>query len=167
MKFTRFFFVSLVATLLSTCIVHAQQDLLMITEFLAENDRGLVDEDGEAQDWVEIYNAGTNTVNLNGWYLTDAAGNRTKWRFPATNILANRYMVVFASNKDRRTPGQPLHTNFRLSNGGEYLGLIKPDGVTVAWEYAPAFPAQVTDISYGLGLQQTIIPLLSATNASK
>jgi hypothetical protein len=167
MKFTRFFVISLVLTLFTTSVLHAQQDLVLITEFVAENERGLADEDGERQDWIEIYNAGTNTVNLNGWYLTDAAGNKTKWRFPATNILANRYLIVFASNKDRRTPGQPLHTNFRLSNSGEYLGLIKPDGLTVAWEYAPAFPAQVADISYGLSLVQTTIPLLTATNAAK
>jgi hypothetical protein len=167
MKIMRFFVVSLVLIFFTPRVLHAQQDLLLITEFLAENERGLADEDGERQDWIEIYNAGTNTVNLNGWYLTDAAGNKTKWRFPATNILANRYLVVFASNKDRRTAGAPLHTNFRLSNSGEYLGLIKPDGVTVAWEYAPAFPAQVADISYGLSLVQTTVPLLSATNASK
>ncbi len=143
------------------------QDNVIITEFLAENDRGLVDEDGDEQDWIEIYNAGPNAVNLDGWYLTDAAGNLTKWRFPATNLLANQYLVVFASNKDRRTPGQPLHTDFALSNGGEYLALVKPDGVTVAYHYSPEFPDQVQDISYGVAVQQTIVPLVAPNAPSR
>src|SRR5688572_21568798 len=143
------------------------QDNVIITEFLAENDRGLVDEDGDEQDWIEIYNAGTNTVNLDGWYLTDAAGNLTKWRFPATNLLANQYLVVFASNKNRRTPGQPLHTSFALGQGGEYLALVKPDGVTVAYHYSPSFPAQVQDISYGVAVQQTTVPLVNASAPSR
>jgi hypothetical protein len=142
------------------------EDNVLITEFLAENDRGLVDEDGDEQDWIEIYNAGTNTVNLDGWYLTDASGNLTKWRFPATNLLANQYMVVFASDKNRRIPGQPLHTSFALSRGGEYLALVKPDGVTVAYHYNP-FPEQVQDISYGVAVLQTTVPLVNANAASR
>ena len=143
------------------------QDNVLITEFLAENDRGLVDEDGDEQDWIEIYNAGTNTVNLDGWYLTDASGNLTKWRFPATNLLANQYLVVFASDKNRRIPGLPLHTSFALGRGGEYLALVKPDGVTVAYHYSPSFPEQVQDISYGVAVVQTTVPLISPNAPSR
>ncbi|MEO5960941.1 MAG: CotH kinase family protein, partial [Opitutaceae bacterium] len=64
-------------------------------------------------------------------------------------IQPNGYLVVFASNKNRRDPSAPLHTNFALSASGEYLGLIKPDGTTVASEYAPSFPPQSEDVSYG------------------
>ena len=141
--------------------LHAQ-DLLRISEFAAVNDGPLLDEDGDKSDWIEINNAGTNTVNLDGWYLTDTAGNLTKWRFPATNMPPNGYLVVFASSKDRRTPGAPLHTNFKLSGSGEYLGLVKPDGTTVASQYAPTFPPQVGQVSYGIPLQQTPVTLLSA-----
>ncbi|MGH7946428.1 MAG: CotH kinase family protein, partial [Opitutaceae bacterium] len=59
------------------------------------------------------------------------------------------YVVIFASSKDRSNPAAPLHTNFALGAGGEYLGLIQPDGTTVASEFAPAFPAQSDNISYG------------------
>ena len=48
-------------------------------------------------------------------------------------------MLVYASGRDRSTPGKPLHTNFKLSAEGEYLALVKPDGVTVASELAPVF----------------------------
>jgi hypothetical protein len=151
-------FLTLLLGLLGTQVLPAQ-DNVIITEFLAENDRGLLDEDGEEQDWIEIYNAGTNAVNLDGWFLTDSSGNLTKWRFPATTLPANQYLVVFASDKNRRIAGQPLHTSFALGRGGEYLALVKPDGVTVAFSYAPL--EQAPDISYGVAVQQTTVPLIS------
>lgn len=122
----------------------------LITEFMAANTASLVDEDGAFSDWVEIHNPDAAPVNLAGWYLTDSAGNKTRWQFPAVTLPAGGYMVVFASNKDRVDSAKPLHTNFALSAGGEYLGLIKPDGVTVAHEYAPEYPAQRDDVAYGL-----------------
>lgn len=122
---------------------------LVISEILAINESGITDEDGDRSDWIEIFNAGAAKVNLDGWGLTDDPRNRTKWRFPAVEIAPNGFLVVFASDKDRRTPGRPLHTNFKLlGTDGEYLGLIAPNG-RPAWEYAP-FPAQVGDFSYGL-----------------
>ncbi|MDB6033646.1 MAG: Spore coat protein CotH [Verrucomicrobiales bacterium] len=120
-----------------------------ISEFMAANSRTLVDENNEYSDWIEIYNPSALTVNLEGWYLTDSANNLTQWRFPATNLAGGGFMVVFASSKDRRIPGARLHTNFRLTAGGEYLALVRPDGVTIATEFRPVFPAQVQDISYG------------------
>ena len=59
-------------------------------------------------------------------------------------------MVVFASEKDRTNVSAPLHTNFKLQRDGEYLALVKPYGVTVAFEYAAEYPQQYGDISYGL-----------------
>ncbi|MCG7755020.1 lamin tail domain-containing protein, partial [Flavihumibacter cheonanensis] len=93
-----------------------------------------------------LYNAGTNLVNLLGWCLTDDAGNPSQWRFPNTNLPPGRFLVVFASNKDRRIPGAPLHTNFRLAAEGEFLALLRPDGLTVASQFAPQFPPQSANV---------------------
>src|SRR6266496_4062510 len=123
-------------------------DDLVITELMAKNDNTLADEDGDFPDWIEIYNAGTNGVDLNGWYLTDSPSDLTKWRFPSTNLAVNSYLVVFASGKNRRIPGRPLHTDFKLNDAGDYLGLVKPDGSTVQSAYTPAYPLQVSDVSY-------------------
>jgi hypothetical protein len=122
---------------------------VIISEFLAANDGGLRDEDGESSDWIELYNTTRAPVNLAGWYLTDDPNDLTKWEFPATNILQNDFLLVFASAKDRRVPGAPLHANFSLTSGGEYLALVKPDGVTIATEFAPAFPEQFDNVSFG------------------
>src|SRR5262245_16445258 len=89
--------------------VHATSEVI-ISEFMADNTRTLADEDGDYDDWIEIYNTSSGPVNLDGWHLTDTAGNLTGWRFPSTNLNARGFLVVFASGKDRRVPGAPLHT---------------------------------------------------------
>src|SRR5205823_4694120 len=123
-----------------------------ITEFMASNTKTLQDEDHLYPDWIEIFNAGTQPVNLLDWSLTDNAGNLTKWRFPATNIAAGAFMVIFADGKNKVVPGAPLHTSFSLSASGEYLALVKPDGTTIATEFRQIngqFPPQAPDVSYG------------------
>jgi hypothetical protein len=130
---------------------------VVITEFMADNEAGLRDEDGDNSDWVELFNAGTNAVDLFGWYLTDSRANLVKWRFPATNLPPNGFLVVFASNKDRAVPGRPLHTSFGLSAGGEYLGLVQPDGLTIASEFAPTYPPQTANASFGLPMSGFLV----------
>ncbi len=122
---------------------------LDITEFLAANDTGLTDGDGARSDWIEIHNYGATTIDLQGWSLTDAEGNPHKWTFPAPRLLApGAYLVVFASNDAHTDPSGYLHTNFRLDADGEYLALVAPDG-TVVRAFAPAFPPQTADVSWG------------------
>ncbi|MHC4717404.1 MAG: lamin tail domain-containing protein, partial [Planctomycetota bacterium] len=72
-----------------------------------------------------------------------------KWVFPSVNLPAGGYMVGFASDSDLTDPAGELHTNFKLKGEGEYLGLVRPD-LGVEHEYAPQFPPQITDVSYGL-----------------
>ncbi len=132
----------------------------VISEFLASNASGLVDEDGTHPDWIEIYNPGPGGLQLQGWSLTDNPAQLTAWTFPATNLAENSYLVVFASGKDRRIPGRPLHTGFRLGAEGDYLALVNPDGVVVS-SFAPQYPPQVADVSFGLdpGFRiQTVLP---------
>ena len=120
-----------------------------ITEFMAANDSGLRDEDGDNSDWIELFNASTGTVNLEGWSLTDDATKLAKWKFPAVTLLPQSYLLVWASTKNRTNPAAPLHTNFKLEKTGEYLGLIYKDGFTVASAFAPVYPPQQDDIAYG------------------
>lgn len=139
----------------------------VITEFMADNDGILKDEDGDYSDWLEIHNPDPEPLNLEGWYLTDSASNLRKWQFPEVTIPPGGYLVVFASNKNRRVPGGELHTNFALSASGEYLGLIMPDGVTRVSEYAPEFPAQYRDISYGIAAPTVTVTLVAPNSPVK
>lgn len=125
-----------------------------ITEFVAENRNSLLDGDGKSSDWIEIYNPDGDELNLSGYHLTDDIDSPTKYTFPdGTTIPAGESIVVFASNQpdSNYTDGEGnLHTNFSLDAGGEYLSLNTPDG-SVIQEFAPSFPKQFEDISYGLG----------------
>jgi hypothetical protein len=122
----------------------------VISEFLASNARTLADDTGTYADWIEIHNPDPLPVNLAGWHLTDTARDLAQWTFPAVVLPPGGHLLVWASGRDRREPGRPLHTNFELGKKGEYLALVKPDGVTVTTEFAPVFPAQSEDVSYGL-----------------
>ncbi len=132
---------------------------LTISEFVANNDGILKDEDFQSPDWIEIYNSGPGTVDLGGWHLTDDAGNLAKWTFPSTNLPAGSFLVVFASGKDRAAAGSPLHTNFQLNNDQGYLALVQPGG-TVAHEYTPIYPNQRANVSYGLAIQTSTTSLI-------
>ncbi len=125
---------------------------LVISEFLASNSGGLRDQDGQASDWIEVYNADAAAVNLDNWFLSDNVTLLDKWAFPAATINPGEYLVVFASGKDRAVAGGELHTNFALSAGGEYLGLSfddAVDGLGVVHEFNPSFEPQTTNVSHG------------------
>ena len=120
---------------------------------MADNRRTIEDEDGDASDWIEIFNSGDTSVNLDGYFLTDAADALTKWSFPSVEIASNGFLLVFASGKDRRNRESELHTNFKISSEGEYLALVNPDGTTVVAEFGTQenpIPEQFEDASYGL-----------------
>ena len=133
---------------------------LIISELMAANDGSLRDADGDASDWIEIYNAGTNTVNLTGWRLTADPANLGQWIFPSTDLGPDRFLLVFASGKNRAIAGRELHTSFRLDAAGRYLALVEPDGQTIAYQFAPAYPAQVQGVSYGVEISTTSQPFV-------
>ena len=128
---------------------------IRINEFTTSNinTNRLKDEDGDTADWIEIWNHGSTTVNLGGCALTDDRDDPGKWVFPATNLAAGQYIVVFASAKDRRTltvATNRFHTNFKLNVNGNYLALFNAELPRVAiTEFAPKYPEQRNDYSYG------------------
>jgi len=125
---------------------------VVISEFMAKNDKTLADGNGTYSDWIELYNTGTNSVDLTGWYLSDDADDLTQWEFPSGSIAADGFLVVFASGQDTTNYVDSLdylHTTFKLSAGGESVLLTKADGVTIAASFLD-YPDQSDDISYGL-----------------
>lgn len=122
-----------------------------ITEFLAANRAGLTDEDGDRPDWIEIHNPDAQPVSLEGYRLTDDATAGRGWAFPAVVLAPGEFLVVFASGKNRADPRGRLHTDFQLSAAGEYLALVAPDGVTAVSRFAPEYPPQFDDVSFGVG----------------
>ncbi|MBK9015293.1 MAG: lamin tail domain-containing protein [Saprospiraceae bacterium] len=119
------------------------QSAVVINEVMASNVATIADQDGEFDDWVELYNNSNSTVDLSGWFLSDNPDNPDKWDFPAnTSIPAGGYLIVWA-DEDSSQVG--LHANFKLSAAGEQLLLINASGSTVQ---DIAFGAQQADKGY-------------------
>ena len=128
---------------------------VVISEFGASNEAGIVDGDGNFPDWIEIWNSTEDLVDLDGWYLSVTGGWLDGWSFPAVVLEPGGFLVVFASGQaqaDSVDAGGNLHTNFTLAKGGGYLALVKPDGAgghEIVSEFT-SYPPQETDVSYGL-----------------
>ncbi|MHC4204173.1 MAG: lamin tail domain-containing protein [Planctomycetota bacterium] len=139
-----------------------QETTLIISEFMAINGSKqplaageLLDEDGDSSDWIEIYNPTDTAIELDGWYLTDSTDNLRQWKFPSVRIEPEKFMVIFASGKDRDDPDDELHTNFKLTGNAGFLALVKPDGETI--EYAYEYPEQFGNFSYGLSSGSAVL----------
>jgi LEA14-like dessication related protein len=143
-------FVSVLAVvLLFSCFSTRVNSQIRINEILAWNENDILDAFLESNDWIELYNAGQNSVNLAGYYLSDNQDSLDLWRFPLeepdfTTIEPGEYMILWADNDLAQGWN---HLPFRLGIDGETLLLTMPDGVTIADQIE--FPAQQYDISYG------------------
>ena len=143
----------------------------VISEFMADNDGSLQDGYGNSPDWIEIHNTGDQSANLRDWYLTDQADDLLRWKFPAVNLAADDYLIVFASGRTNANtdPAGFLHANFKLRRNGEYLALVQPDGQTIASEFSGGgqdYPRQFENISFGSRRENVETPLTSK-NASR
>jgi len=124
---------------------------IVITELMASADENFRDSDGAPSDWIEITNAGNNSVSLEGYHLTNNKNDLKRWTFPKVDISAGNSLVIFASGKDKSDKNE-LHTSFTLDRGGDYVALIQPDGITIVSEISPTYPQQFKNISYGIGI---------------
>lgn len=138
---------------------------LVINEFLASNDAIVADQDGEFDDWIELYNNSGESINLEGYFLSDDAEELMKWTFPAgVNIEGNGYLTIWADDDEEQAG---LHTNFKLSAAAESVFLIDPAGNILD---EVSYFDQTTDISYGrfpngTGNFQTMPPTFGAMNS--
>ncbi len=118
---------------------------IVINEFVSSNETGIQDSDGDYSDWIEIYNASDELINLEGYMLSDEEDLPDKWIFPWVEILPQEFVLVFASNKEDIYPGE-LHANFKISQSGETLLFSDPQGEIASLVQAVYVP---TDQSYG------------------
>lgn len=125
---------------------------VFINEWMADNTRTLADPaDNDFEDWFEIYNPGTNIVDLGGYYLTDNLANKFQFLVPNNGhylIPPGGFLLVWADNEtgQNNTNRADLHANFALSKGGEAIGIFAADGTQID---AVTFGAQTTDVSQG------------------
>lgn len=119
---------------------------LVINEILSSNATIITDEDGSFEDWIELYNNDVVAIDLNGYGLSDDATLPFKWTFPSVSLSPGAYLLIWCSDKNRIIPGSPLHTNFKISAGGEAIYLTNSSGSNVETFGAIAL---LSNISYG------------------
>ncbi len=102
---------------------------LVINEVMASNFSAVADQDGEYDDWVELYNGGSSAVNLSGFFLSDNENILDKWVFPNVTIQPNDYLIVWCDTAGNTQSG--IHTTYRLSADQEEVYLTDPSGVVL------------------------------------
>lgn len=118
---------------------------IVINEFLSLNQNDTVDENGQHEDWIELYNTTDSVLSLYGLYLTDDFSNPMKFAFPeAITIQPHGFLIIWADEDSTTT--SYLHCNFKLSGNGEELMLSDIVGTL---HDSLSFGPQATDISIG------------------
>ncbi len=120
---------------------------LLINEFMADNDHAFPDPDepGAYEDWFEVYNPGSEPVDMSGMYISDSLKNPTKWKVPDGVVIPARGYLVFIA--DVETDQGRLHTSWSLSADGESISIYDPDGKTLIDSIT--FGPQRTDAAMG------------------
>ena len=99
---------------------------LYINEFMASNTSGAQDAGGAYPDWIEIYNGGSETVDLGGWTISDDLDEPDKHSLASElSIEAGGFLLLYADDDEEEGPE---HLSFKLAAEGESLGLYRPDG---------------------------------------
>jgi hypothetical protein len=106
-----------------------------INEWMSSNVRILADPaDGDFDDWFELYNRGTTTVDLTGYFLSDETTNVTKFRIPAGyTIPPHGYLLVWADEETNQNTVNraDLHANFKLSKAADSIVFSTPNAAVV------------------------------------
>lgn len=96
---------------------------IRINEYMTDNKSVIYDCEGDYNDWIELYNASGEAIDLSGYKMTDNSANVDKWEFPeGTVIEAGEYMLIFCSGKDKTDSAGYIHTSFRL--GGDDVSVM-------------------------------------------
>ncbi|MBK8601754.1 MAG: CotH kinase family protein [Saprospiraceae bacterium] len=137
---------------------------LVINEIMASNTKTIQDQDGEYDDWIELYNNSDATINLENYKLSDKLDALDKWTFPSATIAPNSYLIIWA-DEDQEQAG--LHCNFKLSASGESVALSDANGTVLDQVTFPILGEEKTYGRYpnGTGSFAELDPTYNAENS--
>lgn len=121
------------------------QNSIVINELMSTNSIGITDKSGEHHDWIELYNFGKKSINLEGYGLSNDLSDPYKYKFSKVKIKSKSHLLLFASTKEINVKGE-IHLNFKIHKNGEVLILTDPNGVRLD-KLNPV--ALIKDCSYG------------------
>lgn len=91
-----------------------------ITELMASNKSSLADESGQFPDWLELYNAQSESVDISGFVLTNG---KDSWTIPEMSLEPGEYKVFFCDKN-----GNEACVGFNLSSTGGTITLLDASG---------------------------------------
>jgi len=118
---------------------------IFINEFLTVNDGTYLDEYGEPDDWIEIYNAFPDTIDLAGLFITDILQDPLKYQIlegsPLSRIPSHEHKVLWADNQ---TDQGGLHLGFKLDSREEQIGIYQVgSGMIYSLSYSHDFSGAI------------------------
>ncbi len=145
----KYFSVIMMAFLMSLMVTNSLNAQLYINEFMASNDTAFPGPQGDHPDWIEIYNNTSEAVMLGGYYMSDdlndpAAMFQIPDTYPDSVTVPAGGFILFYANKGQES--SVLNLNFKLSGGGESIGLWTPESVVID---TMSYGNQETDVSMG------------------
>lgn len=119
---------------------------LVVNEIVSSNKRSLVDNALGTPDWIELYNAGSEAIDLSGYGVSDNLRDLHKFVFPKdTSIAPGEYKILYATTAEEPSENSVNCTNFGLSKSGDFLFITDPYyGIVTQMEIPPLY----TDVSY-------------------
>jgi hypothetical protein len=137
---------------------------IVINELLPVNSTTVADQDGEYDDWIELFNLSATSKDISGYFLSDNRDHFSKWEFPSGTIVpANGYLIIWADDDSAQVG---LHTNFKLSSQGEEVLLSTPEGNLAD---KVIYPGQSLELSFsrysdGTGSFRWQVPTFNSSN---
>jgi hypothetical protein len=137
---------------------------IVLNELLPVNTSIVTDQDGEYDDWIELYNLSSSVKDISGYFLSDNKDHFSKWEFPSgTSIAGNGFLIIWADDDSAQVG---LHANFKLSSQGEEVVLSTPDGTLID---KVIFPGQTLELSFsrnpdGTGSFKWQVPTFNSSN---
>ena len=139
---------------------------LYVNEIMASNNNTIADDAGEYDDWIEIYNGGSDPIYLGDKFLSDNQTFPDKWQLPDMSIQPGEFLIFWADNDETQGTN---HTNFKLSAGGEFIGIYDDESNNFALIDGHDFGEVEADQSLarlpnGIGAFQIAEPTPAASN---
>ena len=117
---------------------------LVINELMQSNIDCIMDDLKEFPDsWVELYNAGTESVNLSDYALSVSSKEKKAYKLPSRTVAPGQYVVVYCDKEEK-----DLHASFRLESGKDGELYLWKNG-TVIEQYTGMKKMPAPNVSYG------------------
>jgi hypothetical protein len=121
-----------------------------INEVQPENIGAILDNAGQKDPWIELFNSGASDANLDGFYLTDSYTNLTAWALPANTVIhSGQFLLVWADGQIEQTTASELHAGFSMASTGSIALARRQNGQIAVVDYLD-YSGIAGGMAYGL-----------------